>query len=369
MSSRGETIEFVVQRDGKELTLNAVPVIEPRRGLGRSNLRQVGIEGKATPLVAGVTKDSAFAKAGLKEGDLVTHLNGEPLYSWRGLVEGLTGSPQETAKLTIQRGEGAGETSQLTVAKSWPGVGGVIEKSPAMEAGLKPGDKILSVAGQTPRRSADIIGLVEASVGEPVPFVVERDGQRLELNVTPRKTKQGEIRIGIVFANPDGLVLRDGGPIQIIKQDPIEQIRISLQSMANTLGALFAPKSSIKAEQLSGPVGIVSSYLVMLMSPEGWRYALWFSVFLNVNLAILNMLPFPVLDGGHILLSLFEMIRRRPLNVRLVEILQTSFALLLIALMLFLTFNDVLDIPRWFGFDSGADAMEFEAKAEAKDGS
>jgi regulator of sigma E protease len=197
---------------------------------------------------------------------------------------------------------------------------------------------------------------------------MERAGKREELAVTPRKTTAGSIRIGIAFGQVEGLDFLGGGPITHVRQNPIEQIAICVRGMGNTLGALFAPKSSIKVEQLSGPVGIISHYLLALMSPEGLRYALWFSVFLNVNLAILNMMPFPVLDGGHIVLSLFEMIRRRPLNVKIVEALQTGFALLLFGLFFFLTFKDVLDIPKWFGFERSSEQMEFTKPSAKKTG-
>jgi regulator of sigma E protease len=73
--------------------------------------------------------------------------------------------------------------------------------------------------------------------------------------------------------------------------------------------------------------------------------ALWFSVFLNVNLAVLNLLPFPVLDGGHIVLAIIEAIRRKPINVRLLEIVQSGFAILLIGFMLYVTFFDVVELP------------------------
>jgi regulator of sigma E protease len=76
--------------------------------------------------------------------------------------------------------------------------------------------------------------------------------------------------------------------------------------------------------------------------------ALWFSVVLNVNLALLNLLPIPVLDGGHITLAIIEAIRRKPINVRVLEIVQSGFAFLIIGYMLYITFFDVQDLP-WRG--------------------
>src|SRR4029077_8168383 len=79
---------------------------------------------------------------------------------------------------------------------------------------------------------------------------------------------------------------------------------------------------------------------------EGWRMALWFSVVLNVNLALLNLLPLPVLDGGHITLAIVEVIRRRPVSAKFLGIVQTTFAALLIAFMLFIAFFDTSDWVR-----------------------
>ena len=76
----------------------------------------------------------------------------------------------------------------------------------------------------------------------------------------------------------------------------------------------------MKLQHLSGPIGIVRIYYLLFESDHGWQLALWFSVILNVNLAILNMLPIPVLDGGHIVLALIEAVRRKPVNMRVLEI-------------------------------------------------
>src|SRR5213080_3629980 len=82
----------------------------------------------------------------------------------------------------------------------------------------------------------------------------------------------------------------------------------------------------VKLQHLSGPVGIGRIYYLLFQSERGWQLALWFSVILNVNLAILNMLPIPVLDGGHIVLALIESVRRKPVNMRVLEVVQTSCA-------------------------------------------
>jgi regulator of sigma E protease len=126
---------------------------------------------------------------------------------------------------------------------------------------------------------------------------------------------------------------------------PIELIQNSVTSTLNTLGAVFSPKSDVGLQHLSGPVGIGRIYFLFFESERGWQLVLWLSVVLNVNLAILNMLPIPVLDGGHILFGLIESIRRKPLNIRVLEYVQGACTLLIVGVIIYITFFDVQDIP------------------------
>ncbi len=132
--------------------------------------------------------------------------------------------------------------------------------------------------------------------------------------------------------------------------------------MVDTLGAVISTKSEIGLQHLSGPVGIMNVYYRLFERQDGWLLAIWFSVVLNVNLALLNLLPIPVLDGGHITLAIIEKIRRRPVNVRVLEFLQNGFALALIGFMLYVTFYDVIDLSLFGGRDGGdaTPTMEFK---------
>jgi regulator of sigma E protease len=126
--------------------------------------------------------------------------------------------------------------------------------------------------------------------------------------------------------------------------NPFHQVKDAATSIFRMVGALLSPASDVKAAHFSGPVGIMRLYYQIFESPDGWRIALAFSVLINVNLALMNLLPFPVLDGGHITLAIIEAIRRKPISVRVLEVVQTACALLLIGFMLYLTFYDVGDI-------------------------
>src|SRR5206468_6886748 len=98
-------------------------------------------------------------------------------------------------------------------------------------------------------------------------------------------------------------------------------------------------------QHLSGPVGIGRIYFLFFQSEHGWQLVLWLSIVLNVNLAILNMLPIPVLDGGHILFGIIESVRRKPLNMRVLEWVQGACTILIMGTILYITFFDFQDIP------------------------
>jgi len=129
-------------------------------------------------------------------------------------------------------------------------------------------------------------------------------------------------------------------------------------SIFSTVGAVASPKSDVKLQHMSGPVMMLQVYYRMLSSKQGWRMALWFSVVLNVNLALLNLVPIPVLDGGHILLALVEAVRRRPVNMRVLEVVQTACAILIIGFMVYIAFFDVQDL-----FGTRRDRPKFLPKA------
>jgi regulator of sigma E protease len=212
--------------------------------------------------------------------------------------------------------------------------------TPAAAAGLRNGD-IIRGFDQTPIYNP--IALLEYISQHPedqIVLHVERDGKRLDVPVKPTLLKtDGEMkpRIGIRWDTT--------GKISISHPNPIEQVYNSVTSTLNTIGAVASPKSDVKLQHLSGPVGIGRIYYLLFQNERGWQLALWFSVILNVNLAILNMLPIPVLDGGHIVLAIIESVRRRPVNMRVLEVVQTSCAVLIIGYMLYITFFDVQDLP------------------------
>jgi regulator of sigma E protease len=127
--------------------------------------------------------------------------------------------------------------------------------------------------------------------------------------------------------------------------------------MGNLLTKLFSPKSDLSPAHMSGPVGVGRLYYKLFEHPDGWRMVLWFSVIFNINLAIINMLPFPLLDGGHITMALGEAITRRPPSGAWMERIQFLCVILLFGFIAFVTLKDTGDIigdskpdPKWAEF-------------------
>jgi regulator of sigma E protease len=320
-------------------------------------------EAESTTVIGYVLPDGPAAKAGLEAGDRILEVNGHPVSKFAGMGnmrksvtwnvvrseeplipikferDGQTMKVEVEPTLPQREGWGRRKLRQIGILPAQtPMVAKVFPDSPAAEAGLQPRDLIVAADGQPLLSLAALSQYLDTHQGGTIDLTVKRGDQTLHVNVTPR-VPEGEKkpRVGIMWDDRGVTVLEHPNPLDLVVG--------SVRTMVDTLSAVFSPRSDIKAEHLSGPVGIMRIYYLLFESPDGWRLAIWFSVVLNVNLALLNLLPIPVLDGGHITLAIIEAIRRKPLNVRVLEIVQSGFAMLLIGYMLYVTFFDVLDLP------------------------
>src|SRR5436190_14179706 len=319
-------------------------------------------EADSTTIIGYISPDSPAQKVGLQAGDKILEVDGKPVRRFVGMNDSVSWDVvrSEGAKIAVKferngsvgtvwvepyraetRGWRRKSVRQLLI---YPAETPIIDKvepnTPAAAAGLRSGD-IIRGFDQTPIYNP--IALLEYISKHPedqIVLHVERDGAVLDVPVKPTLLKtEGEMkpRIGIRWDTT--------GKISISHPNPIEQVYNSVTSTLNTIGAVASTKSDVKLHHLSRPVGIGRIHYLLFQSERGWQLALWFSVILNVNLAILNMLPIPVLDGGHIVLAIIESVRRRPVNMHVLEVVQTSCAVLIIGYMLYVTFFDVQDLP------------------------
>jgi regulator of sigma E protease len=218
----------------------------------------------------------------------------------------------------------------------------VATNSPAAAAGLKTGDEVIALNGQK-IYSFEAVEYAQLemsnSVIKPLTLTIRRGNEQFDSTLLAVKPLQPTNTMPLI-----GIMSWLGETnVTLAHPSPLDQIKESVSQITGTIGALFAPKSDIGVQQLGGAVMIGRVYYNLFQSEDGWRRVLWFSVILNVNLALINLLPLPVLDGGHITLSLIEAVRRRPVSAKILNFIQTSFAMLLIGFMIYIAFFDTGD--------------------------
>jgi regulator of sigma E protease len=312
----------------------------------------VGLPVLVNPSVIGrLDSDSPEAKMGVREGDRIVEVQGKTVQSWEEVNLAVALARTNVLDVVVWRA-GVRHQFALTarfneeIGLKWlnldpqdhPVVGAVESGMPAEKAGLRKGDRFFSFDRVPVVSQEHLIDLVRKSEGKESEVIVEREGTRVVLRVTPRydsATKRG--RMGIVFA---------GGVYQVMKPGPTPWAQIYSvwdRTVATISAVVHSKETGVKASDFTGPVGILAS--MAIEANTDYRRALSFLVLLNVSLAILNLLPIPVLDGGHIVMAIIEKIRRRPISIKFVEYAYTGFALLLISFMLYVTFFDVRRLP------------------------
>jgi regulator of sigma E protease len=329
-------------------------------------------EGEKSVVIGYVLTNSPAAKVGLQPGDEIVAVDGKRVSRFAGIGDSITWrivrSEGDTIPITYRR-DGVERTvepvpsrektaawerrslRQIQILPKETAIIAAIEpNSPAAVAGLKPNDVVTNVNGRVVHNPAMVAEEIRNSPDHSVTLEVIRGTEKFNRKVTavfPDGWKDNQ-EVPEELRRPQlGIVWEAGGRLAIDHLSPVDQIRTSLDAMVSTFGAVLSRKSDIGFQHLSGPVGIVRIYYRLFESENGWRLAIWFSVVLNVNLGLLNLLPIPVLDGGHITLALLEALRRRPINVRIINAVQTSCALLIIGYMLFITFFDAQDWRPW----------------------
>jgi regulator of sigma E protease len=241
-------------------------------------------------------------------------------------------TPVLTTRESI-RDIGIGPDSDLVVT-------GLVDGMPAEEAGLRPGDVLHELEGEPIHTSAFLQVILSKHEEGPLDLTVLREGEPVTLTMEPVYVPEAETkRFGFVYGYQP--------KTEIVHRNPIEQVTQMADTIKRTLVALFHQGSDVKVRNLNGPVGIV--HVLSTVSHYGFSQLVWLLAFINVNLAILNLLPIPVLDGGHMLFATISKIAGRPLPRRFMEITQGAFVALFLTFMLYVTFFDVGRIGRGLG--------------------
>src|SRR5579862_222903 len=307
---------------------------------------------KDSTLLGFVDPEGPAAAAGLQAGDEILSIDGHDVHTfspdrqdsitWRIIT---SENPTISIKYSRDGHEATAVVTPTNTPTKWyerkslrqifirPAlpltIGEVTSNSPAALAGLQTNDEVVALNGQTIYSPVAWYFAETNDPNKPVAFTIHRGGKELKFSLTPEKPikpKDADPSFGIAELAVDTNE-------SLSYPSPFEQIHDSASMILATIGAVSSPKVHVGVQQLGGPVMIIRAYKSFFESQNGWRRVLWFSVVLNVNLAMLNMVPFPVLDGGHILLALIEAYRRRPVSAKLIQSIQTTCAVLLIAFM------------------------------------
>jgi regulator of sigma E protease len=311
-------------------------------------LAMIGTEQLVTePLIGEVLPDKPAARAGLQTGDRIVSIKGEPVRDFddiRLLIAMNAGTPLQIVYLR----DGVTQTTTLTPDREnsdygpvgragitymiEPVVGRIEPGSPAATAGLQPGDRIVSADDKPVREMSDYATVFSDAGQKAVLLGVQRGGTTLQLTVPPA-SNVNDITRGIV------------PPTRLFKLGLLPALEYSVQEnwkMLKYTGAaisrIFRSEGSVK--ELSGPINIARISGEMLR--RGWIQVIGLMAMISLQLGIMNLLPIPVLDGGHIMILMVEGVARRDLSLQVKERIQQIGFAALATLMLVVLYNDVI---------------------------
>ncbi len=320
-----------------------------------------------TTLGVVATNSTAYAE-GLRAGDSILEVNGTPVSDWYGVLsEDLLTKEQGTVVLRIASGSATNgmtlpsESTLLDMAPAMrPLLAQVTAKDPAGKAGLETGDLVVKVGQKPIRWWHELSETLQDYDGIPTTITVLRKGEELTMAITPRYSdEQEKVIIGVSPGDPGMLAWSmEGSAFEQLKSDGSKIFRL--------LKALTSRgESRSAAAALGGPIAIFT--MIWFALKLGIFYAIGLVRFININLAVLNLLPLPVLDGGHICFALWEGITRRKVHPKVVATLVNLFAVLLLTAMAVLSWRDAdrnWGISRVFDFMKKAPAEQVEPVAE-----
>ena len=320
------------------------------------------------PVIEAVEPGSVAHDAGLMQGQEVVAVDGTSTQSVSnvrfallkrlgdtGTIDISVGSAlsdlQQTYALPIDRWLGGAEAPDpiralgltLGIPSLQPSIGSLVEGGPAMRAAFEVGDTIIEADGQAISTWSQWVDLVRASPGRSLVVLVERDGQTIELTVVPRSTGTSDAEIGSVGM---GVVIPDIREDRIRRQgrNPVEALSAAIQRTVALTVFTFESmwkmiQGLISTKNLSGPIAIAQ--VAASTAESGFTTWLSFLALLSISLGAINLLPIPVLDGGHIVFHSLEGLMGRPVPEQIQMMSYQVGLLAVFTLMVFAIYNDV----------------------------
>jgi regulator of sigma E protease len=311
-------------------------------------------------VVTDVVERGPAALAGLRPSDRITAVDGQPVEYWSQIAKRAQEGRGAPMTLTVKRGadtlqvgltpkratryDALGDTEEtwdLGVGDARavpPRVGEVVPGMPAEKAGLKPGDLVVGVMDQPVTSWQEMAAIINKRAGQPTALTIRRGAEKLAITVTPDTVDgTGRIGIGPVPSLPENLVyVRTWNPVSAVMDgwtQTIQLTSLTVKAFWRLVTGRISPAS------LGGPIQIAVA--AGQSAKVGMSQLLFFTALVSVNLAVLNLLPVPMLDGGHLLFFACEAVLGRPISVRKREIAQQVGFVLLMMLMVFALYNDV----------------------------
>jgi regulator of sigma E protease len=323
--------------------------------------------------VGKIVANSPAAAAGLHVGDTIVAINGRSVGYWDDVDQAVAQSAGKPLELRVRR-DSAESTLSVTprlraVAdpifrdphETWdigasvqglPLITSVSPRSPAERGGLKPNDVVVAVGDQPMRSPDDLLETIRARPATAFTMTVEREGKRLTLTVTPDPVKErtpsgDEITVGKIQA---GLALKADHFVPYGAGPAIYHgiLRTWDMTVLTAKGLWKLASRQIELSNIGGPIQIATE--TTRQANEGFLSVAVFVAFISINLGVLNLLPIPMLDGGHLLFFVIEAVLGRPLSLRKREVAQQVGFVLLMMLMVFALYNDLtrLNVFKFF---------------------
>ena len=296
--------------------------------------------------IGGFADASAARDAGLQVGDRIVAVDGEPVADWEDFMIEIVPKAGRQVTLRIER-DGATIEKQLTPTAQGkfeigdigimpvlnPQVTSVNPGEAAATAGLQKGDVILAAAGERNMNQERFVEILKAHRDRPVPLTIRRDGEVRQVEVTPRLVDD-TVRIGAALSVE--FRYADPGPLEAVKLSVIQNWEWT-KLILKTLKGLFTRDTPMK--QLMGPVGIAE--MSGSAAQAGWLSLFSLMAMISLNLGLINLMPIPVLDGGHILILALEGVSRRDFSMKVKEKMLLVGFVLLLTLMVTVIYNDL----------------------------
>ena len=345
-----DAVRLGVERNGKIVEISYIPIpnpdVQPTEGIAYPFFRP------RLPVQVSPSRDGAGYKAGLRQGDIILEADGKKVSYVDEFTQILMQAQGKPLSLKVKRGEKiftiAGLKGELRDAGKLPRrmlgfmdnpVRSVLKGYPMEKAGLMKGDKILSIDGKSVETVPEIQKQLaidgEKGKNPPVNVVLERNGVKKTITVTPALVK--DYKYGLRFVSKVYPT-----PWQQFT-DVIDMTLRSLRGIGISMGRnlhLTEKHTTIRPKHMSGPLGI-GRVLFLSVYRSSFIHGLSFVVLISFSLGLLNLLPIPVLDGGHIVLAFLEIIFRRPIPQKFLNPISYVFIFVLIGFMLFVSFYDV----------------------------